>query len=122
MIDAKCQKCGGTKGLETRWNITLCLNCNPILGSVERIEKALAVAIKYGLTDGAHHKMWVIDQMVRALTGCSAMTTEDLYRVHGAFTFMIDGESQEYIDFAKAYSAENSDGDMEAEWDTGVAP
>lgn len=24
-------------------------------------------AISYGATDGAHHKMWVIDQMVRAL-------------------------------------------------------
>lgn len=33
----------------------------------ERIAKALLVAHMYGSTDGAHHKMWVIDQMVRAL-------------------------------------------------------
>jgi len=34
----------------------------------ERIESALQIAKLYGQTDGAHHKMWVIDQMVRAMT------------------------------------------------------
>lgn len=33
------------------------------------VEKALEIALRYGGIDGAHHKMWVIDQMVRALTG-----------------------------------------------------
>ena len=32
-------------------------------------EKALEIARSYGGIDGAHHKDWVIDQMVRALTG-----------------------------------------------------
>lgn len=32
------------------------------------VEQALTMA-HYGSTDGAHHKDWVIDQMVRALTG-----------------------------------------------------
>lgn len=31
--------------------------------------KAIDIALEYGQTDGAHHKMWVIDQMLRALTG-----------------------------------------------------
>lgn len=35
----------------------------------ERIKQALDIAWAYGLEDGAHHKMWVIDQMVRALVG-----------------------------------------------------
>jgi hypothetical protein len=35
----------------------------------ERIDKALDLAYEYGQTDGGHHKMWIIDQMVRALTG-----------------------------------------------------
>ena len=35
----------------------------------QRIEKALRVAMRFGGTDGEHHKAWVIDQMVRALTG-----------------------------------------------------
>lgn len=34
----------------------------------ERIKAALGIARDYGSIDGDHHKMWVIDQMVRALT------------------------------------------------------
>ena len=33
----------------------------------ERIKKALSYAWSYGQIGGDHHKMWVIDQMVRAL-------------------------------------------------------
>lgn len=32
-------------------------------------EKALRILIRYGGIDGAHHKMWAIDQAVRALAG-----------------------------------------------------
>lgn len=35
----------------------------------EKIATALEFAHLYGGIDGGHHKMWVIDQMVRALTG-----------------------------------------------------
>ena len=35
----------------------------------ENIEKALDIAWQYGQIDGNHHKMWVIDQMVRVLCG-----------------------------------------------------
>jgi hypothetical protein len=35
----------------------------------ERICKALEIAADYGGIDGAHHKDWVIDQMVRVLAG-----------------------------------------------------
>jgi hypothetical protein len=35
----------------------------------ERLEAALEIAGRYGGVDGAHHKAWVIDQMVRVLTG-----------------------------------------------------
>ena len=33
----------------------------------QRIDKALEIAYQYGQIDGDHHKMWVIDQMVREL-------------------------------------------------------
>lgn len=33
------------------------------------IVEAFDIAQKYGQLDGAHHKAWAIDQMVRALTG-----------------------------------------------------
>lgn len=32
-------------------------------------EEAINIAIKYGGIDGVHHKEWVIDQMVRKLSG-----------------------------------------------------
>lgn len=35
----------------------------------EKIDEAITVAVEYGSCDGAHHKMWVIDQMLRALMG-----------------------------------------------------
>jgi hypothetical protein len=35
----------------------------------EKIESALDMLISYGGIDGGHHKMWVIDQAVRILTG-----------------------------------------------------
>lgn len=35
----------------------------------KQIEQALKIAFDYGQVDGGHHKAWVIDQMVRALTG-----------------------------------------------------
>lgn len=36
-----------------------------------RIDRALDLLIRYGQTDGEHHKAWVIDQAVRILTGRS---------------------------------------------------
>ena len=41
----------------------------PTESNTDRIDKALSIAVAYGGVDGAHHKDWVIDQMVRALTG-----------------------------------------------------
>ncbi len=35
----------------------------------QKIQSALAVAERFGGTDEDHHSAWVVDQMVRALTG-----------------------------------------------------
>lgn len=61
----------------------------------ERIKEALERA-KWGSFDGGHHKMWVIDQMVRILTG-------DNYHVWVS-------------------SFEGEDGPDTYEWDEGIAP
>lgn len=47
----------------------------------DRITDALNFAQSYGQEDGAHHKMWVIDRMVRSLTGCPLVdrTAVDAY-------------------------------------------
>ena len=37
--------------------------------SLKRIADAIEIAVQYGGIDGAHHKDWVIDQMVRKLAG-----------------------------------------------------
>jgi len=37
--------------------------------AAEKVEEALALGVRYGGIDGAHHKDWVIDQMIRILAG-----------------------------------------------------
>jgi hypothetical protein len=58
--------------------------------------RALLVAQDHGQTDGSHHKTWVIDQMVRALTG----REYELWVLH----YQVDPDG------------------AGAEWDTGIAP
>lgn len=58
-----------------------------------RIDLACEIAYQHGGADGAHHKAWVIDQMVRTLLG------------------------PDYEAFVR-----DATNDGEEEWDTGVAP
>ena len=62
----------------------------------EKIKEALKIAWSYGCIDGAHHKMWVIDQMVRTLLG------------------------EEYEKWVEAY--ETPDGEDYWTWDIGITP
>lgn len=61
------------------------------------VEAAIVLAMKYGGIDGGHHKMWVIDQMVRTLVG------------------------ERYQQLVSEYEA-GEDGPETYEWDTGIAP
>lgn len=63
----------------------------------ERVEKAIAIAIRYGGIGEAHHKAWVIDQMVRVLAG----------------------ENYEQI---IREANEGDDGPNTYDWDTGIIP
>jgi hypothetical protein len=63
----------------------------------ERIKQALDRAMATAQIDGAHHKAWTLDQMVRALTG--------------------DG----YDEWIRLYK-EGEDGPETYEWDVGIAP
>ncbi len=63
----------------------------------EKIAAALDLIGSYGGTDGAHHKQWVLDQVVRVLTGDNYEEWARLQR---------DGE----------------DGPDTYEWDEGIAP
>jgi chromosome segregation ATPase len=85
----------------------------------QRVAKALELAPS-GQTDGAHHKMWTIDQMVRALTGCP-MVTKTAKDVHGTeYTFEAQGESEAYKAFV-ADARDGAEGPETYDWDTGIA-
>jgi len=58
----------------------------------EKIDKALEVILDYWGIDGDHHKQWVIDQVVRLLTG------------------------ENYDDWVSEYEKYDDD------WDSGIAP
>lgn len=75
---------------------------------------ALAIASDCAMYDGDHHKMWVIDQMVRHLTGCPTVviTVPPRNGVDG-YSYNALGESEAYRAFV---------GDDEDDWDTGIAP
>lgn len=76
----------------------------------DNVERALLIARRFGGFDGAHHKDWVIDQMVRALTNCPT--------VEGAAGL---GDSKEYLEFV-AESCVGDEGPNTYEWNVGIAP
>ncbi len=67
------------------------------MNDAHKIDAALELAFRYGGIDGGHHKMWVIDQMIRILAGDA------------------------YEERVKAECA-GEDGPNTYEWDTGIAP
>lgn len=71
-------------------------------GLQARINSAIRLAYNYGQIDGSHRKMWVIDQMVRALFG----------------------SGDRYDSWVYDYEQGDSDVDeeMSYEWDKGIAP
>jgi hypothetical protein len=94
----------------------------------ERIEKALGIIHQFGGIDGAHHKQWVLDQVVRALTGCPmVLRAAASYRgiwpdvTSEAYTFETQGESAAYLEWVRAHK-DGEDGPETYEWEEGIAP
>ncbi len=87
----------------------------------ERIKKALEFAMRFGGIDGDDHKAWVIDQMVRALTGCPMIegTAKD-YRDR-PYSYTAQGESEEYKKLVTE-ACEGEDGPNTYDWNTGTIP
>jgi hypothetical protein len=83
-----------------------------------RINRALKVAADLSYVEGDHHKQYVIDQMVRALTGCELellMKFNDDNALQ--YTYKTRGESNEYREFLEEYARDN-----DWAWDPGIAP
>lgn len=101
--------CIAQGGSSTIWshNTRLCKKLFEKLEEKESVEdifrrgtiKALEIASEFGQEDGAHHKAWVIDQMVKEL----------LINTTG------------YNDFIKKYK-DGEDGPDTYSWDEGIAP
>lgn len=92
---------------------------------IERLRGAVAnaieIAIRYGGTDGEHHKTWVIDQMIRSLTHCPKVNTSAVDYKGNAYEYERLGESQEYTQLI-ANACAGEDGPETYAWDCGIAP
>ena len=62
----------------------------------EKTNKALDLILRYGGIDGAHHKQWVLNQIVRIL-------------------------ADDYDEWVKKYE-DGEDGPCTYDWDEGIAP
>jgi hypothetical protein len=87
----------------------------------DRVKKALDIAISYGGIDGAHHKDWVIDQMVRALTGCPIEKGTALDVNKKVYEYERQGVSEEYAKLI-AEACDGEDGPETYSWEEGIAP
>lgn len=85
------------------------------------IAKALQIAFQSGQVDGAHHKDWVIDQMVRALTGCPLVEKSAIDCRNDPYTYQAFGESDLYKAFIAKHN-QGEDGPETYSWDEGIAP
>ena len=83
-----------------------------------RILRALDIALNYSQIDGGHHKAWVIDQMVRALTGSKLAEGEELWPVGWD---EMDLSKDCYSLFIASHNA-GEDGPNTYSWDEGIAP
>lgn len=98
---------------------------NVLFKKTKAIEKAIEYAHRYGQIDGAHHKQWVIDQMVRALLECPIQ--EETAESNGKeYKYTYQGESFKYKKMIKDYEYLSDEGKYEEEkiyeWDIGIAP
>lgn len=83
---------------KSKWHITDEVVDNILSDlSKENVESALRILLDYGQTDGAHHKLWVIDQAVRRIAGS-------------------------YYDKLISAHKNGESGPNTYEWDTGIAP
>lgn len=83
-----------------------------------RVEKSLELISAYGDTDGEHHKQWLLDQIVRVLTGC---TIEINNYPQGVEEEIMD-DSEQYAEWKRQYSDGEDGANTYDEWDTGIAP
>lgn len=85
-----------------------------------QVAGALEVASEFAMYDGEHHKMWVIDQMVRHLTGCPVEQRTGTDVNGTTYTYEALGESEAYREFVS--DGDEDDDGWGSNWDEGIAP
>lgn len=84
---------------------------------------ALAEIMQSGGVDGAHHKQWTLDQVVRILTECPRVLTSARDADGGTYWFEALGESEDYLDWVNEWEGDPADPEnYYGEWDRGIAP
>lgn len=86
-----------------------------------RRDAALAVIERHGQTDGAHHKQWVIDQVVRHLLGCPTEIKAFHWPGSKPYVAEIMGENDSYKQWVKDQCS-GVDGPKTYDYDQGIAP
>ena len=89
------------------------------------VDWALQHIEAYGQTDGAHHKLWVLDQVARILKGTPVhLKLAKWSNGHEEYRFDTGEPSKEYLDWVEEmkgeYDAENEE--YEYGYDEGIAP
>lgn len=89
--------------LQEASNVELAAARRVRLKRIEELEgrsiAAIHIAFRYGQISGDHHRLWVIDQMLRALLG-----------------------EADYQRFTDRYEEPDADGETYGRWETGIAP
>lgn len=86
-----------------------------------RIATALDIAMRYGGIDGDHHKMWVIDQMVRALHGVPLESFVGTDVRGNRYEFDAQGTNEQYAEWIRLHNS-GDDGPDTYSWGTGIPP
>ena len=83
-----------------------------------RVGVVLELINSYGGEDGSDHKQWVLDQIVRVLTGCQFKGKTE----GQANTFINFDKNDNYLQWVKKYEYGDEDLEDTYSWDEGTAP
>lgn len=91
------------------------------MSDYENAQSALDLILQYGGIDGDHHKQWVLDQVVRLLTGCEYHPVAATDATGAEYEYEVLGESVDYRNWLRHHN-EGEDGPETYSWDEGIAP
>lgn len=110
------EECGGRHVLPDRTESIIASFLDASIDSAWRCTEAILLAGRYGGIDGDHHKTWVIDQIVRVLTGCKYRTVTAIDCNRKEYQYKSLDENDSYKKIVADICATGY------EWSIGIAP